>query len=246
VFGYQAIYGGNSKDAVLIVGGVHVNNVAVILDYGLTSVLLFMAAKSFKRVLKSNEHQLQFVFQARAAHLAVTPRLQVCLCAHTAPCPAAPVCSGSAAAHVSAIAQGVYYYPVQMSILHQLLCIKTDFCLAAGAAAAGLRVHAGVHDHHVHGRRPAAAGRSQVTLQTCLTGSPAKPQRQSLDNCLPILLWASRHICAVHSRLARGDGHCCVGLYQTTRSSCRCGTRTSKQHVRAPVDTTHSAGGRRW
>lgn len=61
----QAVYGGNAKDAVLIVGGVHVNNMAVILDYGLTSVLLFMAAKSFKRVLKSNEHQLQFVMQVR-------------------------------------------------------------------------------------------------------------------------------------------------------------------------------------
>lgn len=64
----QAIYGGNAKDAVLIVGGVHVNNVAVILDYGLTSVLLFMAAKSFKRVLKSNEHQLQFVMQVCTCH----------------------------------------------------------------------------------------------------------------------------------------------------------------------------------
>ena len=59
----QALYGGGARDAVLIVGGVHINNFAVILDYGLTSVLLFMAAKSFKRVLKGSEHQLQFVMQ---------------------------------------------------------------------------------------------------------------------------------------------------------------------------------------
>lgn len=59
----KAIHGGNAKDAVLIVGGVHVNNVAVILDYGLTSVLLFMAAKSFKHVLSEDNHQLKFVMQ---------------------------------------------------------------------------------------------------------------------------------------------------------------------------------------
>lgn len=40
------------------------NNVAVILDYGLTSVLLFMAAKSFKHVLTADDNQLKFVMQA--------------------------------------------------------------------------------------------------------------------------------------------------------------------------------------
>lgn len=40
------------------------NNIAVILDYGLTSVLLFMAAKSFKRVLTADDYQLKFVMQA--------------------------------------------------------------------------------------------------------------------------------------------------------------------------------------
>lgn len=59
----KAIHGGNAKDAVLIVGGVHVNNVAVILDYGLTSVLLFMAVKSFKHVLTADDNQLKFVMQ---------------------------------------------------------------------------------------------------------------------------------------------------------------------------------------
>lgn len=65
----QALYGGGARDAVLIVGGVHINNFAVILDYGLTSVLLFMAAKSFKRVLKGSEHQLQFVMQVPGIYL---------------------------------------------------------------------------------------------------------------------------------------------------------------------------------
>lgn len=59
----KAIHGGNAKDAVLIVGGVHVNNIAVILDYGMTSVLLFMAARSFKRVLSVKEEQLKFIMQ---------------------------------------------------------------------------------------------------------------------------------------------------------------------------------------
>jgi len=60
----KAIYpGGKPADAVLIVGGVHVNNIAVILDYGLTSVLLFLAAKSFKRVLQGGDEQLKFVMQ---------------------------------------------------------------------------------------------------------------------------------------------------------------------------------------
>lgn len=48
---------------MLIVGGVHVNNIAVILDYGMTSVLLFLAAKSFKRVLQGGDEQLKFVMQ---------------------------------------------------------------------------------------------------------------------------------------------------------------------------------------
>lgn len=59
----KALHGGNAKDAVLVVGGVHVNNVSVILDYGLTSVLLFLAMKSFKQVLSSDKEQLKFVMQ---------------------------------------------------------------------------------------------------------------------------------------------------------------------------------------
>ena len=72
----QALYpGGKPSDAVLIVGGVHVNNIAVILDYGLTSVLLFLAAKSFKRVLKGGNQQLQFVMQARRCPPRADPHL---------------------------------------------------------------------------------------------------------------------------------------------------------------------------
>ena len=77
----QALYGGGARDAVLIVGGVHINNFAVILDYGLTGVLLFMAAKSFKRVLKGSEHQLQFVMQVPGMALRPELPLSFWLCA---------------------------------------------------------------------------------------------------------------------------------------------------------------------
>ena len=60
----QALYGGNASDAVLVVGGVHVSNLTVILDYGLTAVLLFMAARSFQKVASDADNQLRLVFQA--------------------------------------------------------------------------------------------------------------------------------------------------------------------------------------
>ena len=67
----QALYGGNASDTVLVVGGVHVSNLTVILDYGFTAVLLFMAARSFAKVADDTSNQLRLVFQARAG-----PRLQ--------------------------------------------------------------------------------------------------------------------------------------------------------------------------
>ena len=59
----QALYGGNASDAVLVVGGVHVSNLTVILDYGFTAVLLFMAARSFAKVADDTSNQLRLVFQ---------------------------------------------------------------------------------------------------------------------------------------------------------------------------------------
>ena len=59
----QALYGGNASDAVLVVGGVHVSNLTVILDYGFTAVLLFMAARSFTKVADDTSNQLRLVFQ---------------------------------------------------------------------------------------------------------------------------------------------------------------------------------------
>lgn len=51
---------------MLVVGGVHVSNLTVILDYGFTAVLLFMAARSFAKVADDTSNQLRLVFQARS------------------------------------------------------------------------------------------------------------------------------------------------------------------------------------
>ncbi len=51
---------------MLVVGGVHVSNLTVILDYGFTAVLLFMAARSFAKVADDTSNQLRLVFQVRS------------------------------------------------------------------------------------------------------------------------------------------------------------------------------------
>ena len=76
----QAAYGSNASDAVLVVGGVHVNNLTVILDYGLTAVLLFMAARSFKKVATDADNQLRLVFQASSSCSSAAARALGCHC----------------------------------------------------------------------------------------------------------------------------------------------------------------------
>ena len=52
----------------MVVGGVPINNVTVMVENGLTAVLLFMAAKSFRKVVESDTNQLRYVFQACGIH----------------------------------------------------------------------------------------------------------------------------------------------------------------------------------
>ena len=53
----------------LLAGGVQLSSLTVVLDYCLVAILLFMATKSFRAVLKTDENQLRTVFQARAPPL---------------------------------------------------------------------------------------------------------------------------------------------------------------------------------
>lgn len=61
----KALYGSNPSggSSLLVVGGVPINNVTVMVENGLTAVLLFMAAKSFRKVVESDTNQLRYVFQ---------------------------------------------------------------------------------------------------------------------------------------------------------------------------------------